>query len=198
MLAAVEAHPNLHAWRAVLPLTHLAAGDPAAAVAEFEWLAHGAFSRVRRDMFWLTTTCVLAETCALLRDSERAVVLYEQLEPFRNRSVQVTQAASWGSVERFLGLLAATLGRWEAADAHPESAIAKNAACENVAAASLLRRDLAKVLLARRGAGDLDRAAALLCEPLQAAEETRSESLIARVRAEVEAVERERAQTAHD
>jgi DNA-binding SARP family transcriptional activator/tetratricopeptide (TPR) repeat protein len=197
VLAAVEAHPNLHAWRAVLPLTHLAAGDPAAAVAEFEWLAHDAFSRVRRDMFWLTTTCVLAETCALLRDSDRAAVLYEQLEPFCNRSVQVTQAANWGSVERFLGLLAATLGRWEAADAHLESAIAKNAACGNVAAASLVRRDLAKVLLARRGPRDLDRAAALLREPLRAAEATRSESLIACVRAEVEAVERERGQPAH-
>lgn len=67
-----------------------------------------------------------------------------------------------------------------------------------MAAASLVRRDLAKVLLARRGAGDLDRAAALLREPLQAAEETRSESLIARVRAEVEATGRERARTAHD
>ena len=100
-------------------------------------------------------------------------------------------------MERFLGLLAATLGRWKAADAHLESAIAKNDACGNAAAASLVRRDLAKVLLARRAPHDLDRAAALLREPLQAAEATRSETLIACVRAAVEAVERERGQPAH-
>ena len=85
--AAVEANPALLAWRAVLPLAHLASGDPRAAVAEFEWFAHEGFTRVRRDMFWFTTVCVLAETCALLQDAARAQVLYELLEPFRERNV---------------------------------------------------------------------------------------------------------------
>jgi DNA-binding SARP family transcriptional activator len=195
--AAVEADPTLLAWRAVLPLTHLASGDPSGAVAEFEWLAHQRFSRVRHDMFWLTTMCVLAETCALLRDGGRAQVLYELLEPFRERNVQVGQAACWGSVERFLGLLADALGRWQAAGTHLESAIARNKAVGNPAAAWIVQRDLAKLLLARRGEGDLDRAAELLREPLTAAEATRIPSLIACIRGELEAVERERATIAH-
>jgi DNA-binding SARP family transcriptional activator len=163
--SAVEAHPTLLAWRAVLPLAHVASGDPRAAVAEFEWFAHDGFSRVRRDMFWFTTVCVLAETCALLQDTARAQVLYELLEPFRERNVQVTQAASWGSSERFLGLLAAVREHWDTAEAHFESAIAKNEAGGNAAAASLVRRDLAKMLVARHAEGDLGRAVDVRASP---------------------------------
>jgi hypothetical protein len=127
---------------------------------------------------------VLAHTPAL-----DAVV---RLEPFQDRNVQVAQAACWGSAERFLGLLAAVLGRWDAAEGHLESAITKNESGSNPAAASLVRRDLAKMLVARRAEGDLDRAAELLHEPLRAAQEARTESLIARIQGEIEAVEHER------
>ena len=143
---AVAAHPTLHIWRAVLPLTYLASGDAPAAEADFEWFAADGFSRVRRDMFWFATLSVLAETCTLLRDAARAQVLYDLLEPFKDRNVQVTQAVCWGSVERFLGLLAAVLGRGEAAVGHLQSAIARNEAGGNPAAAALVRRDLAKLL----------------------------------------------------
>ena len=190
--AAVAAHPTLLIWRAVLPLTHLASGDLRAAVAEFEWFAADRFSRVRRDMFWFATVCVLAETCTLLRDTARARVLYELLKPFQDRNVQVTQAACWGSVERFLGLLAAVLGRGEIALAHLESAIAKNEAGGNPAAASLVRRDLATLLAAEGTAPRLDRAAELLQEPLRAARAAGTESLVARIEGEIEAVKRQR------
>jgi DNA-binding SARP family transcriptional activator len=143
---AIAAHPTLLIWRAVLPLTHLASGDARAAVADFEWFAADDFRRVRRDMFWFATICVLAETCTLLRDAARAQVLYDLLAPFQDRNVQVTQAVCWGSVERFLGLLAAVLGRGETAVAHLQSAIARNEAGGNPAAAALVRRDLAKLL----------------------------------------------------
>ena len=194
--AAVEAHPTLLVWRAVLPLYHLATGDVKAAIAEFEWFAHDNFSRVRRDMFWFTAICVLAETCALLRDAARARVLYELLEPFKERNVVATQAVCWGSARRFLGLLAITLGRWEEAAAHLEAAIVKNEACGNPAGASIVRRDLAKLLLARGAEGDLDRAAELLRPPLRAAQATRTASLIERIQSEIAAVEHARAASA--
>jgi DNA-binding SARP family transcriptional activator len=190
--AAVAAHPTLLVWRAVVPLTHLASGDVRSAVAEFEWFAADRFGRVRRDMFWFATICVLAETCTLLRDTARAETLYGLLEPFKDRNVQVTQAACWGSVERFLGLVAAVLGRGETAVAHLESAIAKNEAGGNAAAASLVRRDLAKLLAANGGGDALDRAAVLLREPLRAARAAGSESLVARIEDEIESVERRR------
>ena len=196
MQAAVEAHPTLLVWRAVLPLYHLATGDVKAAIAEFEWFAHDNFSRVRRDMFWFTAISVLAETCALLRDAPRARVLYELLEPFSERNVVATQAVCWGSSRRFLGLLAITLGRWEEAAAHLEAAIAKNEACGNPAGASIVRRDLAKLLLARGAEGDLDRAADLLRPPLLAAQATRAECLIEQIQSEIAAVEHARGASA--
>ena len=128
----------------------------------------------------------------MLRDTARAEVLYDLLEPFKERDVQVAQAACWGSAERFLGLLAAVVGRGETAVAHLRSAIAKNEAGGNSAAASLVRRDLAKLLAARGGADALDRAAALLQDPLRAARVAGSESLAAHIKGEIEAVERQR------
>jgi DNA-binding SARP family transcriptional activator/tetratricopeptide (TPR) repeat protein len=186
--SAVEDDPAITAWRAVLPLAHLAAGRREEALEEFEQLARNDFSAVPRDMFWFTTVCVLAETCALIRDTDRAGVLYRLLLPYKHRDVQVTQAACWGSSERFLGLLATSLAQWDAATAHFESAIARNASRGNPGAASLVQRDYAEMLTARGGPGDLDRATALLNQTLEAAEAAGMARLSAFIRARLDAV----------
>ena len=167
--AAIEQHPSLIAWRAVLPLAHLAAGEQAAAVAEFELLAVDDFQAVPHDMFWFAAVCVLAETCSLIGDAARAQILYDLLVPHRDCNVQVTQAAFWGSSERFLGLLAATMSRLDAASGHFAAAIARNEASGAPMAAAVVRRDYAEILLARRAPGDLDAAAQLLTQMLDAA-----------------------------
>jgi DNA-binding SARP family transcriptional activator len=190
--SAADQHPALMAWRAVLPLAHLAAGKTKEAVEEFEWLAHDDFSRVPRDMFWFTCVCVLAETCALIHDTNRAGVLYQMLLPYKDCNVQVTRAACWGSCERFLGLLAAATAQWEAASGHYESAITKNAAGGLPGAVSLVQRDYAEMLVARRANGDLDRAADLYRETLQAAEAEGMPQLTAHILTRIQAVERER------
>lgn len=195
--SAVQEHPAIMAWRAVLPLAHLAAGRPDEAREEFEQLAHDDFSGVRRDMFWFTAVCVLAETCALIRDTDRARILYGMLSPYKDRDVQVTQAACWGSSERFLGLLAAAMSRWDAAAGHFESAIAKNASSGNSGAASLVQRDYAEMLAARGAPGDLDRAAALLRETLDAAEAAEMSRLSDFIRSRIEAIEQQVAAADH-
>jgi tetratricopeptide (TPR) repeat protein len=166
---AIDKHPSLVAWRAVLPFANLAAGNRAEALAQFERLAQDDFAGLPRDMFWFTAVCVLAETCALIRDRVRGERLYAMLLPYKDRNVQVMQAAFWGSAERFLGLLATSLGRWDAAVEHLESAIAKNEASGCRVAAGLVRRDYAELLLARGGPGDVDTAVALLRVMLEAA-----------------------------
>ena len=188
----IAKYPSLIAWRAVLPLAHLAGGNHADAKAEFEQLAAGDFAAVRRDMFWFTATCVLAETCALLRDRARAEVLYELLLPFQDRNVQVTQAAFWGSSERFLGLLAAAMTRWDTAAEHLSSAIAKNEANGCPMAAAVVRRDYAELLLARRRPGDVDSAVRMLAEMLRAAEANGMDVLAVRLQSRLAQVERER------
>ena len=167
--AAIERYPSLIAWRAGLPLAHLAAGEQAEAVAEFELLAADDFQAVPRDMFWLTAVCVLAETSSLIGDTARAQVLYDLLLPYRDRNVQVTQAAFWGSSERFLGLLATTMSRLDVASEHFASAIVRNEASGAPMAAAVVRRDYAEMLLARRAPGDLDTAAHLLTQMLTVA-----------------------------
>jgi tetratricopeptide (TPR) repeat protein len=191
--AAIEKHPSLVGWRAVLPLAHLAAGNQAEAVAAFERLADREFAAVPRDMFWFTAMCVLAETCALIGDRVRAELLYELLSPYKDRNVQVTQAAFWGSSERFLGLLAAAMSRWDVASAHFESAIAKNEANSSPMAAGVVRRDYAEMLLARRAPGDLDVAAGLLREMLQAADAAGMSVLVSHLRTQLEEIEGEQA-----
>ena len=166
---AIEKHPSLVAWSAVLPLANLAAGNAAEAVAQFERFAVDGFAGLPRDMFWFTAVCVLSEACSYIGDRERAEVLYELLLPYKDRNVQVTQAAFWGSAERFLGLLAAAMGRWDVAFEHARSAIAKNEASGCMVAAGLVRRDYAEMLLARRAPGDFETAVRLFREMLQAA-----------------------------
>ena len=187
--AAGEQLPALMAWRAVLPLAHLAAGKLKEAVEEFEWLAHDHFGRVPEDMFWFTSVCVLAETCARVRDSSRAGELYQMLLPYKDRNVQVTRAACWGSCERFLGLLAASLGNWAAASEHLESAIAKNTAGGVAGAVSIVKRDYAEMLVARRDDGDLDTAMDLYRDALQAAQDAAMPQLTAHILAKLEEIE---------
>ena len=189
--AAIARHPSLVAWRAVLPLAHLAAGNVPEAAAEFERLAANDFAGVPRDLFWFTAVCVLGECAALFGDEARATVLYELLLPFKDRNVQVSQAAFWGSAERFLGLLAAATGRLDDAQTHFESAIAKNEASGCPVAAAVVRRDYAEMLLTRRAPGDVETGVALLRAMLEAAAAAGMGVLAARLRERLEQVQRE-------
>ena len=125
-------------------------------------------------MFWFTAICVLAETCALMtrRGSRKGAVRAPGAVAGAQRRSRPRRRAG-GLRGASSACCRPPVGRWEEAAAHLESAIAKNEACGNPAGASIVRRDLAKLLLARRAEGDLDRAAELLRGPLRAAQETR-------------------------
>ena len=110
------------------------------------------------------SACALgAEACALLQDERLAPRLYELLLPRDGLCILGGRGVYFrGAAARYLGLLAATLGRTEAAVRHHEDALETNARAEAPPwiARSLL--DLAAALLARGGPGDDDRAADLL------------------------------------
>ena len=178
----VDANPVLVAWRAILPLAHLMAGDVEAGVGEFRRLARDEFAAVPRDMFWFTAIALLAEACSLIGDTEQAPVLYRLLLPHRERLIQVTQAASFGSAERFLGLVAGVVGDWDAAERHFEAGLARNIACGVRPIVPLMRREYAEMLIARDGAGDAERALELLRVTLREAQEGEMSQLISRVR----------------
>ena len=123
VLEAVERHPALGAWRAALPLAHLAAGDERQARLEHDRTLAG-LDAIPRDFFWLASMTLLAEATAAMRATGAAERLYGELAPFASRWVQIGYAASDGPVARSLGLLAAARGDAPRAAAHFEQALA--------------------------------------------------------------------------
>jgi tetratricopeptide (TPR) repeat protein len=110
------------------------------------------------DQEWLFGMSLLAETAALVGDTDAAAALYRKLLPWNALNVADVAEGCRGAVSRYLGLLAATLGRWADANDHFEHALAMN---ERMGFRPWLARtqdDFARML---RLHGDDDRAAAL-------------------------------------
>src|SRR4029079_16647447 len=100
--------------------------------------------------------CALSIVSARLDDGPGAARLHDLLAPFAHQFV-FTAAGAWGSVNHYLGLLAATLGRLDEADS-PFGAPA--AVHERIGAPTWLARtrlEWARMLLARSGPGDMER-----------------------------------------
>lgn len=158
----------LPAWQAALTLAQLEAGDEHGACERYETVAGAGFP-TPPDFLWLTMTATLAEVCAQLSDVAGAPLLYERLLPYADRCVQVSIASCWGSVERYLGLLAGVMGRHDAAVAHAEAAVERNLALGAPLLVARARYNCAGSLLARDAAGDRPRALELAGAALQTA-----------------------------
>jgi DNA-binding winged helix-turn-helix (wHTH) protein/tetratricopeptide (TPR) repeat protein len=89
----------------------------------FDSLAAQDFSAVGPDFGWSASLHHLAETCARLRDSKSAAVLYSQFLSHAGRFVAFSWVVFHGPVSRYLALLAATAGHELEAMNHFESAI---------------------------------------------------------------------------
>jgi DNA-binding CsgD family transcriptional regulator len=111
----------------------------------------------------------LAEACRWLGDAPRAATLYALLQPHAGKGIVFgAHVASLGSADRVLGLLAATMRRWDEAWAHFEQAVAFDTAS---GARPWLAHDhceYAAMLLERQQPGDTQRAGELLAVALSA------------------------------
>jgi hypothetical protein len=81
-----------------------------------------------------------------------------QLTPFGGRHAVGFAEGSLGAVDRYLGLLAATMGRLDDAERHLAEAIRLNEGMGARPWTAHSQADLARLLLLRAGSGDLDRA----------------------------------------
>lgn len=106
--------------------------------------AAGGCRAIYRDNEWLLGISLASEACALLRDSSAAATLYEQLAPFAGRHVIGHGEGSVGAVDRYLGLLAATLGRLDDAERHLSVAIEVNEGMGAKPWTALSQHDLAE------------------------------------------------------
>ena len=99
--------PAAAAWRCLLPLAHLDAGDRVRAQAAYD----RAVPATPETMLWLTAMGSLAEAAAQLGDVAGGARLHAELEPYADRLVQWSFTGNAGSVHRLLGRTAAVAGR---------------------------------------------------------------------------------------
>jgi AAA ATPase-like protein/effector-associated domain 1 (EAD1)-containing protein len=159
-LAAMPIAPA--SWQAALALACLVTGRREEGTARAGALIDD-LSAIPRDFFWLSAVAVLADCAALCRDAARGERLYDALRGYASRFVQISFAASLGSVERFLGLLAATVGetRWVDAEGHFRRALEENQRIGAPVLTAVTQCDYGEFLLARGGPADIAAAADL-------------------------------------
>ena len=136
-----------------------------------------------RQSLWLASLTYLTDACAVLGDEATAALVYPELEPFAGGNVMVGHLVGcYGAADRYLGMLAATLGESERAEAHFERAMELNRRMGAVTWLAHTAYEYARLLLAR-GRGERDRAGALLGEAAALAEQIGMPALLARIRA---------------
>jgi hypothetical protein len=133
------------AWRAPLPLVLLQAGETERAREAYDVALAAAMHGLPGSLFRLSGLVCLAEACHALGDADGAEALIERLEPHADRLAQTGFSGCWGSVRRFLGLLHATAGRPEQAQAQLQLALELHLALEAPILVQVTRRDLADV-----------------------------------------------------
>ena len=114
------------------------------------------------DEEWLTSICLLAETCAILDDAESAGPLYELLMPYGSQNAVALPELALDSVSRPLGILATVQGRFEDAARHFQEALRMNERMGARPWVAHTQEDLARMLLRRNAQGDREQAKELL------------------------------------
>jgi DNA-binding CsgD family transcriptional regulator len=153
------------------------------AQAAFERLAARDFALANvEDGARLGSLVYLAEACAWLGDAARAARLYALLEPHGGSGIVFgANVASFGCVDRVLGMLALTMEQWDRAETHFERALAFDQASGGRPWLAHSRHEYAAMLLERKRPGDAQHAAPLLDAALAAARELGMSALEQRV-----------------
>jgi tetratricopeptide (TPR) repeat protein len=139
---------------------------------EFNRLATNGFADIPRDVFWLSSVVIAAEVCAYLDDSRCAAQLYELLEPHAGRNAAASfGSVCFGSAARSLGMMAATMHRFDEAEVHFAVAALHNARMGARPWVAYTKYGHARMLIARSGPGDRERALELLESALTSARE---------------------------
>jgi tetratricopeptide (TPR) repeat protein len=168
---SVYEYPARPMFRCMLARLSIELGREAEARAIFQELAADEFAPLPRTNEWLFSLGYLAEIAAVLGDDARAAVMHELLLPYAARNASTADYVSIGSVSRYLGLLAATMSRFDDAERHFEDALAMNARMGARPWLARTEHDYARMLVARGGPGDRERAGELLASALRAARE---------------------------
>jgi DNA-binding CsgD family transcriptional regulator len=136
-----------------------------------------------RASLWVAALAYLADAASALRDEKVASLLYPELEPLAGSNVMIGHlVACYGAADRYLGMLAATLGEWERAEAHFERGMELN---RRMGADTWLAHTAYEYgrLIVSRDRGDAQEAELLLGEASRLAERIGMPGLLSRLRA---------------
>lgn len=152
-----ERYPSSPVPRTFLAVIHMELGRAAEAREQLEKVASEDFANLERERRVGVLPC-LAEVCAFVGDAARAAILARQLQPYAHGNLPYGAVVTFGATSHYLGLLAATMGDWDGAVRYFEEALELNARMEARAWLVRTQYELARLLLARRAAGDCARA----------------------------------------
>ena len=147
LTAATQLAPGLASFRAGLAVLYAELGRTEEASAILHELAESDFASIPEDLVWLSGVAFCAHASARLGERRMAPPLYELLLPYRGRFI--AEGPSFlGAVDRYLGLTATMLERWDAADRHFRDALDAHDAIGAAGYSVLTRLDWARMLLA--------------------------------------------------
>ncbi len=158
------------AWRPGLIVLLTELGEDDEACVELRRMRAGGFAAVPRDSLWHASVAYLTDACSDLDDVETAGLLYPELERLAGSNLQVAQlVACYGAADRYLGMLATVLRRFDDAEAHFEYALYLNRRMRASAWSAHTLYQYGRMLLRRNLPGDRARAAEQLAEAAQLA-----------------------------
>ncbi len=185
----VERFPGIPAWRLALVGFLVDADRLDEARVAYEPLAAQEFASIPRDANWITGIARVAEAAAALGDVEGCRRLLGLLGPYAGEVVVVGRAAAClGPIDRFLGLLTAAIGSYDAALEHFRAADGILERMGERPFRADIRHRIGGVLLARDEPGDREAAFETLSLALGDAQEIGMRKLVERcVRMRLEA-----------
>src|SRR5205823_3546395 len=148
--ASSQQFPSIVSFRCALSVALTDAGRHEEARQELERLLADGLVNVPRDFTWVGNLAFLSLTAAALDDRRAAATLYDLFLPYAAYHVRLSRIGicGLGAVTHFLGLLSATLGRWEEAARHLERAVETDLRIGAPALAANSRKQYARTLQA--------------------------------------------------
>lgn len=190
VLDAARRYPTYFSARSALAALYTELGRADEARAQLmEVIADESFDPPASE-FRISGLAVLAETCAFVQDRRRASILYRLLEPYASSAVVVgIGVVCEGAVSRYLGMLAATLGRWSDASRHFEHAVRFDRRIGSKPLVAASRLAYAKALSSSPSSADTepiaklcDRARAAFLDFGMSAHAARADAILQRIR----------------
>ena len=146
--AGTEAAPELVGFRAGMAVLYVELGRIDEANAVLDQLASDGFASIPDDLVWLSSVAFCAHAGGRLGHRASAPKLFELLAPYSG--LMISEGPSFlGAVDRYLGVAATVLERWNEADEYFERALAAHVAIEAGGWTALTRLDWARMLIAR-------------------------------------------------